>query len=274
MPIQAQTNNLQLCPGIEELDFFVPNRTYVYISNHPIHINCCKSKRNSTWSQGTVSFSTCKFEKDSDSFLRSYDDEYIILLSLKQDLSDESVFNKQHIRPSLVSKFVPNRTYDYISNHPIHINCRKSKRNSTWSQGKVSFSTYKFEKDSDSFLRSYDDEYIVSLSLKQDLSDKSVFNKQHIRPSLVSKALEKLVENKPFFQQVCLVNSWEDISKESDPQLWELLTDVKPKSKTVEETDNEGDVYSSNNTTENPSVPYPTVLYEEDGPSVSKKISY
>ena len=147
---------------------FVPNRTYVYISNHPFHMNICKSKRNWTWSQGTLSFRTCKFEKDWDSFLRSYDDECIILLSLKEDLSDKSVFNKQHTRPSLVSKFVPNRTYIYISNHPIHINCRKSKRNSAWSQGKVSFSACKFEKDSDSFLRSYDDEYIISLSLKQD----------------------------------------------------------------------------------------------------------
>ena len=84
------------------------------------------------------------------------------------------------------------------------------------------FSTCRFEKDSDSFARFYDDEYIISLALKQCLSDKSVVNKQHIRPSLVNKALEKLVEINPFYKQVRLDNSWEDLSKESDPELLEL----------------------------------------------------
>ena len=122
--------------------------------------------------------------------------------------------------------------------------------------------------------RSCDDEYIISLALKRRSSDKSVVNKQHIRPSLVNKALEKLIEINPFYRQVRLDNSWEDISKESDPELWELLTDEKAKSKTVEETDSEEDVGSSNNTTENQSkmssIPCPTVLHEIDRPSVSQ----
>ena len=122
--------------------------------------------------------------------------------------------------------------------------------------------------------RSCGNEYILHLVLKQLLSDKSVANKQHIRPSLVNKALEKLVEINPFYKYDGLNNSWEDVSKESDQELWELLADEKVKSKTVEETDSEEDVDSSNNTIENQSemssVPYLTALHEIDGPSVSQ----
>ena len=122
--------------------------------------------------------------------------------------------------------------------------------------------------------RSCGNEYILHLVLKQLLSDKSVANKQHIRPSLVNKALEKLVEINPFYKYDGLNNSWEDVSKESDQELWELLADEKVKSKTVEETGSEEDVDSSNNTIENQSemssVPYLTALHEIDGPSVSQ----
>ena len=68
----------------------------------------------------------------------------------------------------------------------------------------------------------------------------------------MKKKLEKLVEIKPFFKEVRLANSWEeDTSKEYDPELWKLLTDekAKAKSKTVEVTDSEEDVDSSNNAT-------------------------
>ena len=57
---------------------------------------------------------------------------------------------------------------------------------------------------------------------------------------------------KSFFKEVFLDNSWEeDMSKEYDPELWELLTDekAKAKSKNVEVTDSDQDVDSSNNTT-------------------------
>ena len=46
--------------------------------------------------------------------------------------------------------------------------------------------------------RSCGNEYILHLVLKQLLSHKSVASKQHIRPSLVNKALEKLVD--PFYK--------------------------------------------------------------------------
>ena len=75
------------------------------------------------------------------------------------------------------------------------------------------------------------------------ISNKTIFSE---------RKLEKLVEIKPFFKEVRLANSWEeDISKEYDPELSELLTDekAKAKSKTVEVTDSEEDVDSSNNAT-------------------------
>ena len=79
------------------------DRTYINVSNHPIHLYCSKSKMSSTWSEVTVCFSTCRFKKDS-VLSRSCDDKYMILLALKQCLSEESFVNKHHIRPSVVNK--------------------------------------------------------------------------------------------------------------------------------------------------------------------------
>ena len=50
--------------------------------------------------------------------------------------------------------------------------------------------------------RSCDEEYLTSLALKRHLSDTSVVNKQHIRPAFVNRALEKLVEDNPFYKDV------------------------------------------------------------------------
>ena len=47
--------------------------------------------------------------------------------------------------------------------------------------------------------RTCNDETVISLALKWRLSDTSYVNKQNIRPILVNKALEKLVEINPFF---------------------------------------------------------------------------
>ena len=48
--------------------------------------------------------------------------------------------------------------------------------------------------------RSCDDGYKMLLALKRCLSDKSVVNKQHIRPSLVHKSLERLVKINPVYK--------------------------------------------------------------------------
>ena len=46
--------------------------------------------------------------------------------------------------------------------------------------------------------RSCDEEYLISLALNRQLTDKSVANKQQIRPALVNTALQKLTKINPF----------------------------------------------------------------------------
>ena len=87
--------------------------------------------------------------------------------------------------------------------------------------------------------------------MKRCLSNESIANKQHIRPSLVKKALEKLVGINPFYKQIRLDDFWEDISKESDPELREFLTDKKTKSEAVEGRDSKEDADSTNFIIEN-----------------------
>ena len=48
------------------------------------------------------------------------------------------------------------------------------------------------------FPRSCDEEYLISLALTRLLTDKSVVNKQQIRPALVNSALQKLTQINPF----------------------------------------------------------------------------
>lgn len=98
------------------------------------------------------------------------------------------------------------RTYTNVLNHPIHLYCTKGKTSSTWSEVTVCFSTCRFKKDS-VLPRSCDDEYMIFLALKQRLSEESFVNKQHIRRSVVSKALENEVKINTFYKQVLLDNA-------------------------------------------------------------------
>ena len=47
--------------------------------------------------------------------------------------------------------------------------------------------------------RSFNEEYLISLTLERWLTDMSVVNKQQIRPALVNDALEKLKKINPFY---------------------------------------------------------------------------
>ena len=73
--------------------------------------------------------------------------------------------------------------------------------------------------------RTCNNETVISLALKLRLSDTSYVNKQNIRPILVNKALEKLVEINPFYHNVRIDDSWATVSQEIDPLLWSTLTD-------------------------------------------------
>ena len=67
--------------------------------------------------------------------------------------------------------------------------------------------------------RTCNDNCLISLALKRRLSDKGYHRKQNIRPAKVNQALEKLREINPFYQNVTIDNSWENISQRSDPEL-------------------------------------------------------
>ena len=61
--------------------------------------------------------------------------------------------------------------------------------------------------------RSCNEEYLISLALKHRLSDKSAVNKQQIRPAFVNRALAKLIEINPFYNNVVVDNDWENVSE-------------------------------------------------------------
>ena len=120
--------------------------------------------------------------------------------------------------------------------------------------------------------RSCNEEYLICLALKRRLSDTSVVNKQNIRPAFVNRALQKLVEINPFYKDIRIDRTWENISERSDPELWKLLTDENAKPQNVE-TDSDDEIEGNDHAHEKEkrmsSVPYPTVLHNIDGPNIS-----
>ena len=54
----------------------------------------------------------------------------------------------------------------------------------------------------------------------------SYVTKMNIRPAFVSRALDKFIEVNPLYRGVEKnMESWENGSKENDPELWSMLTD-------------------------------------------------
>ena len=91
--------------------------------------------------------------------------------------------------------------------------------------------------------RSCDEEYLISLALKRRLTDKSVVNKQQIRPALVNSALQKLTKINSFYSNITIDNEWENLSGQSDPVLWRLLTDKNAReSNNSDQADSDGDI--------------------------------
>ena len=75
------------------------------------------------------------------------------------------------------------------------------------------------------------------------MTDKSTVNKQNIRPAAVNAALQKLTEINPFYRDVSIDNAWENVSKHSDPELWDLLTDNNSENpERDEQTDSDDDI--------------------------------
>ena len=122
--------------------------------------------------------------------------------------------------------------------------------------------------------RSCDDGYLISLALKRRLSDKSAVNKQHIRPAAINRALRKLIEINPFYKDVSIDDQWENVSEQSDPELWKLLTDENvAQEKNDDETDSDDNIEGNDHIKEKEmkmsSVPHPTVMHNIDGPNIS-----
>ena len=122
--------------------------------------------------------------------------------------------------------------------------------------------------------RSCDEEYLISLALKRQLTDKGVVNKQQIGPALVNTTLQKLTKISPFYSNIAIDNEWEDSSEQSsDPVLWKLLTDKNAsESNNSDQTDSDDDIEGNDKFKESElkesSSTFPTVMYV-DGPNIS-----
>ena len=91
--------------------------------------------------------------------------------------------------------------------------------------------------------RSFEEEYLTSLALKRQLTDKSVVSKEEICPALVTAALQKLPQINSFYSNITIHNEWEDLCEQSDPVLWNLLSDKntrEPNNK--DQTDSDDDM--------------------------------
>ena len=118
-------------------------------------------------------------------------------------------------------------------------------------------------------LRSYDEEYLISLALNRRLIDK-----QQIRPALVNTALQKLTQINPFYSNITIHKEWEDLSEQSDSVLWKLLTDRNAgesnnKDQTDSNDDIEGDDKFKERELKESSLHFPTIMYNVDGPNIS-----
>ena len=116
---------------------------------------------------------------------------------------------------------------------------------------------------------------MIYLALKCWLTNKSVVNKQQIRPALVNAAFQKLAQIRPFYSDITIHNEWEDLSEQSDPVLWKPLTDKKAQeSNNINQLDSDDDIEGNNKFKERElkesSSHFPTVMDNVDGPDISQ----
>ena len=128
------------------------------------------------------------------------------------------------------------------------------------------------EKAETSLPRLSDGNCVIALALKRRLSDRSYYRKQNIRSAKVNKALEKLREINFSYCAVSVDNSWKNISQESDPALWDILTNENAKHDKADRRDEE--IEGNDNAVQkeqNKSVfPCPTLSHDSNGTSVSQ----
>ena len=115
---------------------------------------------------------------------------------------------------------------------------------------------------------------LISLALNRRLTDKSVVSKEQIRPTLVNAALQKLTKINTFYHNINIDSEWEDLSEQSDPVLWKCLTGKKASQSNKSGLADSDDVIEGNDKFKErdlkvSSSPYPTVMYNVDGPNIS-----
>ena len=67
-----------------------------------------------------------------------------------------------------------------------------------------------------SLRRVYNDGHLMTLALKQRLSNSVYVDKQLVRSGLVSRTLAKLIEVNPLCQNIQIDLSWKNVSQESE----------------------------------------------------------
>ena len=97
-------------------------------------------------------------------------------------------------------------------------------------------------------------------------------SKQQIHPALVNTALQELTKINPFYRNIAIDNEWEDLSEQSDPVLWKLLTEKNAsESNNSDETGSDDDIEGHDKLKEKELKellsPFLTVMYNHDGPN-------
>jgi len=114
-------------------------------------------------------------------------------------------------------------------------------------------------------------EFLISLALKRRLTDIKTVDKMNIRPALVNRALEKLIEVNHFYKDVTSNPTWENDSQEFDPQLWSMLTDENAVLQ-IDKLDSEDEIEDNNKNAKIEQQIYcqsqPTLLQNIDGPEL------
>ena len=115
---------------------------------------------------------------------------------------------------------------------------------------------------------------MISLALKRQLTDKSVVNKQQVCLVLVNTAPQKSAQINPFYSNITIHNEWEDLSEQSDPVIWRLLTDKNAReSNNRDQADSDDDIEGNYKFKERELkesfAHFPTVMYNVDGPNIS-----
>ena len=114
---------------------------------------------------------------------------------------------------------------------------------------------------------------MISFSLKCQLTDEILVNKQQLLPSLVNAAFQKLTKINPFYSNITTDYEWEDLIEQSDLVLWKFRTDKNARqSNNSDLTDRDDDIESIDKFKERElkesSSLFLTVKYDVDGPNI------